>query len=256
MMNFHFSFVFIGVTLVNLYNMWILSDRRENRVSEEKVSLRLQPFQFRVLCDGNTTTRSHYKPKDRAAAENCSSVCCAAPPNGKFRPVRNKPRYDLLQGTQKGRLPNRHSRHHRFAQNVNNIFKNASKTQLGMMVSWHHISGASVACVLLLKEELTSPVWRGFFSSSTNSVKKTPPPVAVSKIDKKLEQYTHALEVMCLGGSSLILWTPTTNGLPFSSHHCVQEALVTFSNPQRRSGSFTEGKTSTRANSVEAYGGK
>ncbi|CAG12484.1 unnamed protein product [Tetraodon nigroviridis] len=30
---------------------------------------------------------------------------------------------------------------------------------------------------------------------STNSVKRTPLPVAVSKIDKKLEQYTHALEI-------------------------------------------------------------
>lgn len=150
MMNFHFCFVFIGVTLVNLYNVWILSDRRENRVSEEKVSLWLQQFHFRVLCDGNTTTRSRYKPKHCGAAENCCSVCCAAPPNGKFRLGRNKPRYDLPQGTQKGRLTNRPSRHHRFAQNVNNIFKNASEAQLGMMVSWHHISGASVACVLLL----------------------------------------------------------------------------------------------------------
>lgn len=32
-------------------------------------------------------------------------------------------------------------------------------------------------------------------SFSTNNSKKTPSPVAVSKIDKKLEQYTHALEV-------------------------------------------------------------
>lgn len=33
------------------------------------------------------------------------------------------------------------------------------------------------------------------FLYSTSSIKKTLPPVPVSKIDKKLEQYTHALEV-------------------------------------------------------------
>ncbi|XP_039991708.1 lymphocyte-specific protein 1-like isoform X2 [Xiphias gladius] len=37
---------------------------------------------------------------------------------------------------------------------------------------------------------------------STNSIKKTLPPVAVSKIDKKLEQYTHALEVSSKEGRS------------------------------------------------------
>ncbi|XP_019112688.1 lymphocyte-specific protein 1-like isoform X1 [Larimichthys crocea] len=37
---------------------------------------------------------------------------------------------------------------------------------------------------------------------STNSIKKTLPPIAVSKIDKKLEQYTHALEVSSKEGRS------------------------------------------------------
>ncbi|KAM9367029.1 uncharacterized protein ABDE67_005992 [Symphorus nematophorus] len=37
---------------------------------------------------------------------------------------------------------------------------------------------------------------------STNNIKKTPPPVPVSKIDKKLEQYTHALEVSSKEGRS------------------------------------------------------
>ncbi|XP_071345652.1 non-muscle caldesmon-like [Trachinotus anak] len=37
---------------------------------------------------------------------------------------------------------------------------------------------------------------------STNNTKKTLPPVAVSKIDKKLEQYTHALEVSSKEGRS------------------------------------------------------
>ncbi|KAK2854263.1 hypothetical protein Q5P01_006924 [Channa striata] len=37
---------------------------------------------------------------------------------------------------------------------------------------------------------------------STNSIKKTPPPVAVCKINEKLEQYTHALEVSSKDGRS------------------------------------------------------
>ncbi|XP_028423752.1 caldesmon, smooth muscle [Perca flavescens] len=37
---------------------------------------------------------------------------------------------------------------------------------------------------------------------STSNIKKTLPPVAVSKIDKKLEQYTHALEVSSKEGRS------------------------------------------------------
>lgn len=92
-------------------------------------------------------------------------------------------------------------------------------------------------------------------------MKKTPPPVAVSKIDKKLEQYTHALEVKFLlrflfyfvntiNESLNAGWT-STNRRPSSS-----QVLVTFSNPQKRSGSFTEGKNSTSADREEAYGGK
>ncbi|TKS69495.1 Lymphocyte-specific protein 1 47 kDa actin-binding protein 52 kDa phosphoprotein [Collichthys lucidus] len=61
---------------------------------------------------------------------------------------------------------------------------------------------------------------------STNSIKKTLPPIAVSKIDKKLEQYTHALEVSSKEGRSSIqvltdLMNPTE---PVSSKKNLFEA--------------------------------
>ncbi|KAL7405510.1 hypothetical protein ABVT39_002226 [Epinephelus coioides] len=61
---------------------------------------------------------------------------------------------------------------------------------------------------------------------STSNIKKTLPPVAVSKIDKKLEQYTHALEVSskeCRSGSQA-LTDLTSPSEPVSSKKNLFEA--------------------------------
>lgn len=49
------------------------------------------------------------------------------------------------------------------------------------------------------------------FFQSTSNIKKTLPPVAVSKIDKKLEQYTHALEVNPLLSVGFLLFNLSNN---------------------------------------------
>ncbi|KAM8762370.1 uncharacterized protein AB9X84_007168 [Acanthopagrus schlegelii] len=59
---------------------------------------------------------------------------------------------------------------------------------------------------------------------STSSIKKTLPPVPVSKIDKKLEQYTHALEVSSSRSGSHMLTDLTSPTEPVSSKKCLFEA--------------------------------
>ncbi|XP_035538375.1 lymphocyte-specific protein 1-like isoform X2 [Morone saxatilis] len=61
---------------------------------------------------------------------------------------------------------------------------------------------------------------------STSNVKKTQPPVAVSKIDKRLEQYTHALEVSSKEGRSgnQVLTDLTSPTEPVSSKKNLFEA--------------------------------
>uniref|UniRef100_A0AAQ5Z663 Lymphocyte specific protein 1 a n=2 Tax=Amphiprion ocellaris TaxID=80972 RepID=A0AAQ5Z663_AMPOC len=61
---------------------------------------------------------------------------------------------------------------------------------------------------------------------STSSIKKTPPPGPVSKIDKKLEQYTHALEVACKEGRSgcQVLTDLTSPSEPVASKKNLFEA--------------------------------
>ncbi|XP_023262706.1 non-muscle caldesmon-like [Seriola lalandi dorsalis] len=61
---------------------------------------------------------------------------------------------------------------------------------------------------------------------STNNTKKTPSPVAVSKIDKKLEQYTHALEVSSKEGRSggQVLTDLTSPTEPVASKKSLFEA--------------------------------
>ncbi|XP_042347097.1 LOW QUALITY PROTEIN: non-muscle caldesmon-like [Plectropomus leopardus] len=61
---------------------------------------------------------------------------------------------------------------------------------------------------------------------STSNIKKTPPPVAVSKIDKKLEQYTHALEVSSKEGRSghQVMTDLTSPSEPVSSKKTLFEA--------------------------------
>ncbi|XP_008295538.1 non-muscle caldesmon-like isoform X1 [Stegastes partitus] len=61
---------------------------------------------------------------------------------------------------------------------------------------------------------------------STNSIKKTLPPVPVSKIDKRLEQYTHALEVSSKEGRSgcQVLTDLTSPTEPFASKKNLFEA--------------------------------
>lgn len=60
---------------------------------------------------------------------------------------------------------------------------------------------ASCFCTLLKCKHFRHQLDVDVFYSSTNSVKKTTPPVAISKIDQKLEQYNQALEVT-------FLWVP------------------------------------------------